>query len=121
MRHRTAPSDTNPLGDWTYSETIDEESSVIRVHGRVDRLGVDLLRGTIEDLQRRGHRDITVTLDDQAAVDPGSQEVLTQIAGHLADCQGRLRVRWAEGNRQGHAEPAGTPGNHRTGAISGAT
>jgi hypothetical protein len=90
MPDRTAPSDA--LGDWTYSETIDEESSAIRVHGRVDRLAVDLLRGTIEELERRGHRDITVTLDDETTVDLGSRAVLARIAGRLAARQGRLRV-----------------------------
>jgi hypothetical protein len=105
MRHRTAPSDTDPLAGWTYSETIDEESSAIRVHGRVDRLGVDLLRGTIEELERRGHLDITVTIDDHVEVDPGSRAVLAQLAGHLADRQGRLRITWAEDEGSG---PAGT-------------
>jgi hypothetical protein len=95
MQHNTAPSD--PLGDWTYSETIDEAASAIRVRGRVDRLGVDLLRGTIETLERRGHRDITVTIDAPTVVDPIARAVLTAVAGHLAGCHGRLRITWAEG------------------------
>ena len=107
MRDRTAPSDPSPLGDWTYSETIDEESSAISVHGRVDRLGVDLLRGTIEELERRGHRDITVTLDDDATIDQGSRAVLAQIAGQLAACHGRLRLTRMPGDGSGPAEPPG--------------
>jgi hypothetical protein len=109
MRHRSAPSDPDPLAGWTYSETIDEGSSAIRVHGRVDRLGVDLLRGTIEELERRGHMDITVTIDDHVEVDPGSRAVLAQIAGQLADRHGRLRITCAEGD--GHTR-------HRRDAIA---
>jgi hypothetical protein len=107
MRNSTAPSDPDAMGDWTYSETIDEESAAIRVHGRVDRLGVDLLRGTIEDLERRGHRDITVTLDDQTTIDLGARAVLAQIAGHLAGCHGRLRVTRMPGDGNGQDEPPG--------------
>ena len=111
MQHRTAPTDTDPLGDWTYSETIDEEASDIRVHGRVDRLGIDLLRGTIEELERRGHREITVTLDDGVEMDPRSRAVLAQLAGHLADHRGLLRIRWSE-RAAGDTAPVGTPRLH---------
>ena len=78
------------------------------MHGRVDRLGIDLLRGTIEELERRGHRDITVTIDDGTTVDLGSRAVLAQLERHLAERHGRLRITWAEGDGNGHA--AGTPG-----------
>ncbi len=117
MRHRNAPSATDPLGDWTYRETIDEESAAIRVDGRVDRLGVDLLRGTIEELERRGHTDIAVTIGDRTTIDQGSRAVLAQLAEHLADRSGRLRVTWAEGDGNGRGEPAGRSPGHRTVAI----
>jgi hypothetical protein len=81
--------------DWTYSETIDEEQSAIRVRGRVDRIGVDLLRGTIEALNRRGHRDITVTMGHPDSVDPRARAVLAEIAAQLAGCDGRLTIRWS--------------------------
>jgi hypothetical protein len=97
MRHRTAPPDRGPTSDWTYRETIDEATASIRVHGRVDRLGADLLRGTIENLERRGHRDITVTIDDTARVDPVARAVLTAVAGHLAGRRGRLTIAWTDG------------------------
>ena len=118
MQHRTAPTDTDPLGDWTYSETIDEEASAIRVHGRVDRLGIDLLRGTIEELERRGHREITVTLDAGVEVDPGSRAVLADLAGHLAAVRGLLRIRWSEPAGGRDTAPAGTPRLHLGSALA---
>lgn len=82
---------------WTYSETIDEPGSTIRVRGRVDRLGVDLLRGTIEELHRRGHRDITVTMEDEVDVDPPARTELDELAVELAGRHGRLTIRWSQG------------------------
>ncbi len=81
---------------WTCSETIDEAESAIRVRGRVDRLGADLLRGTIEELHRRGHRDITVTMDDEVDVDACARTVLAEVAAQLASRHGRLTIRWPE-------------------------
>jgi hypothetical protein len=95
MRHRIAAPDTDPHS-WTCSETVDEESAVIRVRGRVDRLGADLLRGTIENLVRRGHEDITVAIGASARVDPIARAVLAAVAGRLASRNGRLRIEWAD-------------------------
>ena len=81
MRHRSATRDTDAGRGWTYRETIDEENSAIRVQGRVGRLAVDLLRGTIEDLSRRGHRDITVTMEHPDDVDACARGVLAEVAG----------------------------------------
>jgi hypothetical protein len=93
---------------WTYSETIDEDRSAIRVRGRVDRLGVDLLRGTIEELSRRGHRDITVTVEHPNKVDPCARAVLAEVAARLEGCQGRLTIRWS-GKDDTHADRLGEP------------
>jgi hypothetical protein len=97
MRTTTAGQDTDDaLGDWTYSETIDDETSSIRVRGRVGRLGVDLLRATIEDLHRRGHSEITVVIERSSRVDSCAHRVLAQTAAHLAGHRGRLTITWAE-------------------------
>jgi hypothetical protein len=80
-------------GAWTYSETIDADESTIRVRGRVDRLGVDLLRGTIEELSRRGHQDITVTMDDDVDVDPAARVELDELATGLAGRHVQLTIR----------------------------
>jgi hypothetical protein len=102
MRHRT--SDTDADGDWTYSETIDEASSTIRVSGRVGRLGVDLLRGTIEELSRRGHQNITVTMGRANDVDACARVVLDEVAAWLAVGDGRLTIVWSAGEQGGGPE-----------------
>jgi hypothetical protein len=94
MRHRSRTPATDADSDWTYSETIDEAASAIEVRGRVDRLGVDLLRGTIEELSRRGHRDITVTMEHPDDVSACARGVLAEVAAGLAACQGALTIRW---------------------------
>ncbi len=88
-------------GDWTYRETIDEGHSAITVSGRVDRLGVDLLRGTIEELRRRGHRNITVTFEHPDTIDAVANEVLIEVAEWLTGLGGHLLVRWSAGARGG--------------------
>lgn len=100
---RSTSADTDADGGWTYSETIDEAHSAIRVSGRVDRLGVDLLRGTIEELRRRGHRNITVTFEHPDTVDAFANEVLIEVAEWLTDLDGHLAIRWSVDARGGHA------------------
>ena len=102
MRHRSPTPDTDADSGWTYSETIEEASSTIRVRGRVGRLGVDLLRGTIEELSRRGHRAITVTMKHPDDVDAYARDVLAEVAAWLAVGNGRLTIVWSadeEGGR----------------------
>jgi hypothetical protein len=114
MRHRSPSpdADADADSDWTYSETIDEAKSAIRVRGRVDRLGVDLLRGTIEQLSRRGHRDITVTMEHPDDVDACARGVLAEVAGRLAARHGGLTIRWIAGDIGDPAVPLGQPRPH---------
>ena len=93
MRRQHPTSDTDTGSPWRYRETIDEANSAILVRGHVDRLGVDLLRGAIEELSRRGHRHITVTLEEPGTVDPYSRAVLAEVADALEGCGGRLTIR----------------------------
>lgn len=98
MRSSTAGRHADEVPDaWTYSETIDDETSTIRVLGRVDRLGLDLLRGTIEELRRRGHAHITVAFARSATVDESARDVLAATAELLAGDGGRLTLAWADG------------------------
>ena len=115
MRHRSPTPDTDADSDWTYSETIDEATSAIDVRGRVDRLGVDLLRGTIEELSRRGHRDITVTMEHPNDVDACARGVLAEVAAGLTACQGGLTIRWTAGEVGNPTVPFGEPRHHRVG------
>jgi anti-anti-sigma regulatory factor len=112
MRHRSPSADTDADSDWTYSETIDEAKSAIRVRGRVDRLGADLLRGTIEQLSRRGHRDITVTMEHPDDVDACARGVLVEVAARLAARHGGLTIRWIAGAVGDPTVPSDQPRPH---------
>ncbi len=118
MRHTTSTPGTDAGSGWTYSETIDEENSAIRVRGRVDRLGVDLLRGTIEQLSRRGHQHITVTVEDPDNVDTCARAVLAEVAEGLAGCEGRLTIRWSTDEDEADADLVAFSGRHRTNGRS---
>jgi hypothetical protein len=96
MRPRTRSTDVGPRHGCSYSETIDERSSAIRARGRLDRLAVDLLCGTIEQMHRRGHADITVTIEPPVSVEPCARAALTEFAERLAGRHGRVTVRWAD-------------------------
>jgi hypothetical protein len=104
------------LGDRTYSETIDDGTTTIRVRGHVDRLGADLLRATIEQLDRRGHADITVAIEPSSSVDTCAQVVLAETGAHLVGHNGRLSVTWAAdanhpSRQHGEQPPTDQPGN----------
>jgi anti-anti-sigma regulatory factor len=86
---------------WTYIETIDDSRAVIRVRGRVDRLAADLLRGTVEQLHRRGHQCITVALGDAVDVDPAAHAVLGEVATALARRRAQLIITGSPRERRG--------------------
>jgi hypothetical protein len=113
MRHQSATRDTNTDSPWTYRETIDEANSAIRVLGHVDRLGVDLLRGTIEELSRRGHRHITVTVEEPGTVDAYARAILAEVAELLERRDGQLTIRWSTDEEDG--APALVAGSGRDG------
>lgn len=114
MSDRSPAPDTD--GSWTYSETIDEASSTIRVRGRVGRLGVDLLRGTIEELSRRGHQGITVTMKHPDDVDACARGVLAEVAAWLASGDGRLTIVWSAEEQDGHGDGRGNLPRHQVDA-----
>jgi hypothetical protein len=89
--------DAGQSDDRSYRETIDEPHSAIRTRGHLDRLAVDLLCGTIEQLCRRGHTDIAVTIGLPGTVDPCARPALTAMAERLASRHGHLSVRWVDG------------------------
>ncbi len=98
MRRHTGSPAVGLCDGWTYSETIDEERSAIRARGRLDRLAADLLCGTIEELHRRGHADIVVTIEPPYSVDESARAALSEIGERLAGRHGRLTVLWSDGN-----------------------
>ena len=121
MRGNPRSPDAGPSDGRSYRETIDEANSAIRARGHLDRLAVDLLCGTIEQLCRRGHTDIAVTIELPGDVDPCARPALTAMAERLASRRGRLSVRWVDGSdptavdgavdtgRRGRRRPASTP------------
>jgi len=121
MRANPRSPDAGRSDGRSYRETIDEANSAIRARGHLDRLAVDLLCGTIEQLCRRGHTDIAVTIELPGTVDPGARPALTAMAERLASRRGRLTVRWVDGadptavdvavdtGRRGRARSGSTP------------
>jgi hypothetical protein len=87
-----APPDPGRDGAWTYTETVDDAAAVVEVRGRVDRLTVDLLRGTVEQLHRRGRARITIALRGAVTIDPAARAVLDEMALDLARCGTELVV-----------------------------
>jgi hypothetical protein len=121
MRGTPRSPDADQSDGRSYRETIDEANSAIRARGHLDRLAVDLLCGTIEQLCRRGHTDIAVTIELPGAVDPCARPALTAMAERLESRQGRLSVTWVDGTdptavdvgvdtgRRGRPRSASTP------------
>jgi hypothetical protein len=99
MRGTPRSPDADQSDGRSYRETIDEANSAIRARGHLDRLAVDLLCGTIEQLCRRGHTDIAVTIELPGTVDPCARPALAAMAERLASRQGRLSFR--VGRRRG--------------------
>jgi hypothetical protein len=115
MRRHTGSPAVGLRDGWTYSETIDEERSAIRARGRLDRLAADLLCGTIEELHRRGHTDIAVTIESPYSVDESARAALTEIGERLARRHGRLTLTWSDGN--GSCAPTNAP-RHRPDGVA---
>jgi hypothetical protein len=88
---------------WSCTETVDVQRAVIRVHGCVDRLGADLLRGTIRALQCQGHRTITLVLTEATDVADDATAVLAEVADELAGGAARLVIT----GRSAHPCPQG--------------
>jgi hypothetical protein len=76
-----------------FTATVDEARATIRTRGHLDRLGADLLRGTVEALQRRGHRRITLQLQPLATADLEARVVLSSLARQLSTDGAQLLVR----------------------------
>jgi hypothetical protein len=53
------------------------------------------LQATIDELSRRGHADITVTIDASGSIDPYAQQVIVETAVDVAERHGRLTIQWA--------------------------
>ena len=74
-----------------FTARIDHARGTIRARGRLDHVSADLLRGTVETLQRDGHRAITLDLAQLA--DPDHEGVLSGIVEELTASGARIVVR----------------------------
>jgi hypothetical protein len=64
--------------------TPDPAHGSIRIRGRLDRVGAELLSDQVLALQRRGRRPICVQLSPPATADPEARAVLTGMGVRLA-------------------------------------
>ena len=69
----------------------DARTGTLRVTGRLDRIGADLLAGSAETLCRQGHRHIHVRLEPPTA-DAGELALLTGLVERFADAGVRIVV-----------------------------
>jgi hypothetical protein len=76
-----------------FTARIDHARAIIRARGRLDRVGADLLRGTVEALQREGHRSITLELADLTGPQPEADAVLSGMVRELSAVGARVVVR----------------------------
>lgn len=84
----TAPDMTAP--DMT--EVIDPRTGSVRVSGRLTEQGAELLRGTVENLHRRGHSCVVVDLQDVQGTEDAGVDVLRELRRTLAEDGGELLV-----------------------------
>ena len=74
-----------------FTARIDHDRATIRARGRLDHVSADLLRGTVETLQRGGHSAITLDLAQLA--EPDHDGVLAGIVEELSAAGTRIVVR----------------------------
>jgi anti-anti-sigma regulatory factor len=61
------------------TETIDALAGRVRVGGHLTPQGVDLLRGTVANLHRLGHRHVVLDLAGVHTVDDGALDLLRTL------------------------------------------
>ncbi|MGK5114438.1 MULTISPECIES: hypothetical protein [unclassified Geodermatophilus] len=75
-----------------FTASVDQTRGAIRTRGHLDRVGAELLCGTVLALERCGHRHITVLIRPPATVDPDAARLLADLADRLAADGVRLEV-----------------------------
>ena len=69
----------------------DARTGTLRVRGRLDRVGADLVAGSVEALSRQGHRHLHLRLQPPTA-DPEVLALLTDLVERFAACGIRIVV-----------------------------
>lgn len=76
-----------------FSAQLDDARATVHARGRLDPLTADLLHGTLQTLQRRGHRHITVDVRELHATRTADHYLLASMVKDLAASGTRLTLR----------------------------
>lgn len=87
---RTCPLRHHHADAPTFRQAVDAHQGSIRVAGDLDHRTADQLRGTIEALQRSGHRRILVDLRDLRSADELGLQALHTLRAAVEADGGRL-------------------------------
>jgi hypothetical protein len=80
---RPAPYAARPQSP-LFTASVDQRTGVIRTRGHLDRVGAELLQGSVVALQRCGHRSVTVHVQPAGTVDAEARALLDDLADRLA-------------------------------------
>lgn len=76
----------------TLTEWVNARTGTVRASGLLTAQGADLLRGTLENLARQGHRTVLLDLADVRVADGIGPPVMRDLQVRVAACGGRLRL-----------------------------
>jgi anti-anti-sigma regulatory factor len=76
----------------TLTEWVNGRTGTVRASGVLTAQGADLLRGTLENLARQGHRTVVLDLADVRVADGTGTPVMRDLQAGVAACGGRLRL-----------------------------
>ena len=88
--HDVAEPDTDPLSPLLVVRP-DARTGTLRVNGRLDRIGADLVSGSAEALVAQGHRHLHLRLEPPTA-DADELALLTGLVERFADAGVRIVV-----------------------------
>ena len=83
-----------------FTERIDGRLGTIRAEGHLTARAADMVRGTVEALQRSGHYAVVVDLREVSAADEDALHALHSLEDSIRDDGGRLTLVNAPESRQ---------------------
>jgi hypothetical protein len=88
----TTPQPRTPRPDRTLTEWVDGRTGTVRASGLLTPQGADLLRGTLLNLARQGHRTLLLDLADVEAPAGTGVPIVRDLRASIAACGGRLQL-----------------------------
>ena len=85
--HPSAADRSSTLTEWVNGRT-----GTVRASGLLTAQGADLLRGTLENLTRQGHRTVLLDLAEVRMAEGNGTPVMRDLHACVAACGGRLRL-----------------------------